>query len=54
MPDQPISRFPVPSLDSLPEDVRARILAVQEKAGFISRTSSRLCWPRRCWPSTTA
>ena len=27
----PISRFPVPSLDSLPDDVRARILKVQEK-----------------------
>jgi uncharacterized peroxidase-related enzyme len=32
---QPISRFPVPELKSLPEDVRARILAVQEKSGFV-------------------
>ena len=32
---QPISRFPVPRLDELPDDVRSRILAVQEKAGFI-------------------
>ena len=31
----PISRFPVPKLDELPDDIRARILAVQEKAGFI-------------------
>ncbi len=31
----PISRFPIPSLDSLPEDIRARIEAVQEKSGFI-------------------
>ena len=31
----PISRFPVPKLDELPADVRARITAVQEKAGFI-------------------
>jgi len=31
----PISRFPVPRLDDLPEDVRARILAVQEKSGFV-------------------
>jgi uncharacterized peroxidase-related enzyme len=31
----PISRFPVPSLEDLPEDVRARILAVQEKSGFV-------------------
>lgn len=30
-----ISRFPVPALDTLPEDVRARILAVQEKSGFV-------------------
>jgi uncharacterized peroxidase-related enzyme len=33
--DKPISRFPVPTLAQLPEDVRARILAVQEKAGFV-------------------
>jgi uncharacterized peroxidase-related enzyme len=32
---QPISRVPVPALENLPEDVRARILAVQEKAGFV-------------------
>jgi uncharacterized peroxidase-related enzyme len=32
---QPVSRFPVPALENLPEDVRARILAVQEKAGFV-------------------
>ncbi len=31
----PISRFPVPALADLPEDIRARILAVQEKAGFV-------------------
>lgn len=30
-----ISRFPVPELASLPEDVRQRIEAVQEKSGFI-------------------
>jgi uncharacterized peroxidase-related enzyme len=32
---QPISRFPVPELNTLPGDVRARILAVQEKSGFV-------------------
>ncbi|HSN21706.1 MAG TPA: peroxidase-related enzyme [Usitatibacter sp.] len=31
----PISRYPVPELSSLPDDIRARILAVQEKAGFV-------------------
>jgi uncharacterized peroxidase-related enzyme len=36
MSDAPaISRFPVPALGDLPDDVRARILAVQEKAGFV-------------------
>jgi len=31
----PISRFPVPALADLADDVRQRILAVQEKAGFV-------------------
>ena len=35
MNDKPISRFPVPDLGQLPEDVRARILEVQEKSGFV-------------------
>ena len=30
-----ISRFPIPELDTLPEDIRSRIVAVHEKAGFI-------------------
>ena len=30
-----ISRYPVPRLEDLPEDIRARILEVREKAGFI-------------------
>ena len=30
-----ISRYPVPRLADLPEDIRARILEVQEKAGFV-------------------
>ncbi len=34
-PAAPISRFPVPDLATLPDDLRARILAVQEKAGFV-------------------
>jgi len=31
----PISRFPVPELENLPEDMRERILQVQEKSGFV-------------------
>ena len=30
-----ISRFPVPAIDALPEDIRSRLLAVQEKSGFV-------------------
>ena len=30
-----ISRFPVPRLEELPQDIRERIAAVQEKSGFI-------------------
>lgn len=30
-----ISRFPVPALQDLPDDIREKILAVQEKAGFV-------------------
>ena len=30
-----ISRFPVPRLEDLPQDIRERIAQVQEKAGFI-------------------
>ena len=31
----PISRFPIPRLADLPEDIRARIATVQEKSGFV-------------------
>jgi len=30
-----VSRFPVPELADMPDDIRNRILAVQEKSGFI-------------------
>jgi uncharacterized peroxidase-related enzyme len=33
---QPIAnRFPTPAIDKLPEDIRTRLLAVQEKSGFV-------------------
>jgi uncharacterized peroxidase-related enzyme len=31
----PVSRYPVPKLEDLPDDVRARIVGVQQKAGFV-------------------
>jgi uncharacterized peroxidase-related enzyme len=34
-PDKPISRFPVPTLEDLPADIRAKIVEVQAKAGFV-------------------
>ncbi len=35
MSARPISRYPVPELGQLPQDIRERILAVQEKSGFV-------------------
>jgi uncharacterized peroxidase-related enzyme len=40
-----ISRFPVPALDTLPEDIRQRIVAVHDKAGFIPNVF--LAWAYR-------
>ena len=34
-PTRPISRYPVPTLEALPHDLRERILDVQSKAGFV-------------------
>ena len=44
-PDKNISRFPVPDLNELPEDLQQRILTVQEKAGFIPNVF--LCFAHR-------
>ena len=35
MSEKPISRFPVPELNNLPEDIRETILDVQKKSGFV-------------------
>ena len=40
-----VSRFPIPDLDSLPDDVRSRIVAVHDKAGFIPNVF--LAWAYR-------
>ncbi len=33
--EPPVCRFPVPELKDLPDDIREKILAVQDKAGFV-------------------
>ena len=35
MSSRPISRYDIPALEDLPEDIRNRILQVQEKSGFV-------------------
>lgn len=35
MTDLPISRYPVPDILDLPEDLRDTVLAIQEKTGFV-------------------
>lgn len=35
MSTQPISKYPVPKLEDLPDDIRNKMLEVQKKAGFI-------------------
>ena len=40
----PISAFPVPDISALPDDIRARILAVQEKSGFVPNIFLALAW----------
>src|SRR3981189_213994 len=37
-------RFPVPAIDSLPDDIRTRILGVQEKSGFVPNVFLTLAW----------
>jgi uncharacterized peroxidase-related enzyme len=42
---QPTStRFPAPRIDTLPEDIRTRLLTVQEKSGFIPNVFLTLAW----------
>jgi uncharacterized peroxidase-related enzyme len=37
-------RFPTPAIDSLPADIRSRLLAVQEKSGFVPNVFLTLAW----------
>ena len=40
--NQTHDRYPVPEIDGLPDDIRAQILAVQEKAGFVPNVFLKL------------
>ena len=56
MTNQSISRYPVPKLADLPQDMRERIEKVQEKAGFIPNvflSRSRTGRPSSARSSTT-
>jgi uncharacterized peroxidase-related enzyme len=40
----PISRYPIPAFDDLPDDIRERILKVQEKSGFVPNVFMALAY----------
>jgi uncharacterized peroxidase-related enzyme len=43
--NQPLAkRFPTPAIDSLPDDIRNRLNAVQEKSGFVPNVFLTLAW----------
>ena len=49
MGEHPISRFSVPELKDLPDDIREKILAVHEKAGFVPNVFLTLAYrPEEC------
>jgi uncharacterized peroxidase-related enzyme len=43
-PSAPISRFPVPARGDLPDDLRARFDAVEERSGFLPNVFAALSW----------
>ncbi len=40
----PAKRFPTPPIDTLPDDIRSRLNAVQEKSGFVPNVFLTLAW----------
>jgi uncharacterized peroxidase-related enzyme len=42
--DAPISRFPVPDLAALPEDLRQRIEATAQRTGFVPNVFLAYAW----------
>ena len=48
-----ISRFPIPDLQKLPDDIRARIEVIHEKTGFITiGTLKNVGWKFEKWIDT--
>ena len=45
---KPVFRYPVPELKDLPDDIREKILAVQEKAGFVPNVVTVPAGARSC------
>ena len=41
---QAATRYTAPPIDKLPDDIRTRLLAVQEKSGFIPNVFVKLAW----------
>ncbi len=41
---QAATRYAAPPIDKLPDDIRTRLLAVQEKSGFIPNVFVKLAW----------
>ncbi|MBI1942238.1 MAG: peroxidase-related enzyme [Betaproteobacteria bacterium] len=54
MEAKPVSRFPVPRLEDLPEDIRSRIVAVQDKAGFVPNVFLALAYRPAEWRAFVA
>lgn len=49
MSKKPISRYPIPDINDLPEDLKQKVLDVQEKAGFIPNVFLTLAYrPEEC------
>ena len=51
---KPVSRFPVPELKDLPADIRERIEAVQQKAGFVPNVFLALAYRPAEWRAFVA
>ena len=49
MNNKPISRYPIPDINELPDDLKQKVLDVQEKAGFIPTVFLTLAYrPEEC------